>query len=252
MKKFLIPFLLLSMLAPAQESASPDTKVEDGETLKYLTELRALSEGDKEKYLGHLQQSQTLFNQRRIFECLAEIHEAHLIYDKNPVTLNIQGSCYVEFRDFEKASRCFKKSLAQDTRNLNVRFNIAEVAFVMKKYGEAKELFSSLAKKLSDSANHDSVRDIIQFKILLCHIKTDEEAKAKAMLEKSDFLDDSPFFYYGKAAIAHSEDNAKEANQWVQRAARIFQPTEIQIWQDSLIEVGYVKSFIGEDEEDTE
>lgn len=249
MKKFLIPFLLLSLLASAQESVSPDAKAEGKETPKYLTELQALSEDDKKNYLQHLQQCQTLFSQRRIFECLAEVHSAHLIYDKNPVSLNIQGSCYVEFRDFEKASRCFKKSLAQDPRNLNVRFNIAEVAFVMKKYEESKKLFSSLAEELGDSKNHGSVQHIIQFKVFLCHIKTDQEAKAQAMLEKADFLDDSPFFYYAKAAIAHSKDDGKEANQWVQRASRIYPPAEIQIWQDSLIEVGYVKSFIGEGEE---
>ena len=86
--------------------------------------------------------------------------------------------------------------------------------------------------------------------MLLCKIKTDDMTGAEAIVAKTDFLDDSPLFYYGKAALEYAKDNGAEAEVWLARAGRIFRTEDgglLAPWQDTLIEFGYIKSFYGGD-----
>ena len=89
---------------------------------------------------------------------------------------------------------------------------------------------------------------LIDFKLLLCKLKTDDEDGAKKILEGTGFLDDNPLFYYGNAAMEYFADNGAKAEVWLARAGRIFRnPSAIAPWQDTLIEFGYIKSFYGGD-----
>jgi hypothetical protein len=68
------------------------------------------------------------------------------------------------------------------------------------------------------------------------------------LAEKYDFLDDSPFHYYAKAALAYEAEDLLKAEEWLAVAARIFQdPNILAPWQDTLVEYGYIKSFYGDD-----
>jgi hypothetical protein len=91
---------------------------------------------------------------------------------------------------------------------------------------------------------------LIEFKILLCKIKTDDISGAEDIVAKTDFLDDSPLFYFGKAALEYAKDNGVGAETWLARAGRIFRTDDgglLAPWQDTLIEFGYIKSFYGGD-----
>ncbi|MGB2454301.1 MAG: hypothetical protein ACPIG7_06890, partial [Akkermansiaceae bacterium] len=71
-----------------------------------------------------------------------------------------------------------------------------------------------------------------------------------AIVAETDFLDDSPLFYFGKAALSYAKDDGKGAEQWLARATRIFRSANgalLAPWQDTLIEFGYIKSFYGGD-----
>ena len=248
--KFLLSALLVStfvLSAQDQPTEAQDEKPKQ-EVPQYYTDISNLTKEQKSKYQELFVRCDQLFKQRRIFECLETIHEIHQIYDGNPSTMNLEGACYVEFRNFDKARLAFERTIKVQPDNFNVRFNLAEIDFVTENWEAALTKLIQLKKDSTDDPKNQSMNSLIKFKILLCMLKTDDEEGAQAILAKTDFLDDSPLYYYGNAAMEYFNDHGPEAEVWLARAGRIFREQgTISPWQDTLIEFGYIKSFYGGD-----
>ena len=244
--KTLFPLLFLSACLlsaqeakPEEETATPEKKV-----YQYQIDLDNLTAEKRKEYYTKLFKAQTLFNQKRIFETLAEINEVHKIYPNDPSSLNIKGACYVEFRNFDKARSAFQQALKAHPENPNVLFNLAEISFVTHRWEDAHDRLSAL---LQENAN-PTMSELIKFKILLCKIKLGAIEEAQAFTNETSFLDDSPLHYYANAAMAYSNDEAVAAEKWLGRASGVFRNAgKIAPWQDTLIEFGYIKSFYGGD-----
>jgi tetratricopeptide (TPR) repeat protein len=249
MKKILCSLFALGLLATAQDAPAPPEKApEKPELPQYVLDLQSLTKEDGNKYRENFLRADSLFKQKRIFECLEAIEDVHQIYEGNPSSLNLKGACYVEFRSFEKARIAFAKASAANPGNFNVRFNLAEIEFVTKNYKEALKLLNELATEAGENKATSAMLPLVNFKVLLCKLKTDDEAGARAIIAKSDFLDDSPLFYYGNAALEYFAEKGPEAEIWLSRAGRIFRDANIIApWQDTLIEFGYIESFYGGD-----
>ncbi len=250
MKKFLSYFFTFTLLSFAQEEASKKSNeaTDQPEKPQFVIEIEALTQEQKKDYFTYYHEAERFFQQRRIFECLESIHALHKIYDKNPASLNLQGACYVEFRDFKKARKTFNKALSITPGNFNINFNLAEIDFVSGEFKSALGKLQNLKKDIEGNARFRTVIPLVDFKILLCHLKANNEKEARKILEEVDFLDDSPLFYFGNAALDYYADRGSEAETWLARAKRIFQDDDIlPSWQDTLIEFGYIKSFYGGD-----
>lgn len=241
--------LLLSFFAAlpiqAQEDASKSTDVDS--LLPAQREFLNLPLDDRKKFVEYFAEASRYFKQKRIFECLEALHEAEKVFADSTELLNLRGSCYVEIRAFDKALTAFKDARKHNPKNTSVRFNIAEVLFVTKQWQESHDLFLELLTEISN--DNTTLSRIIEFKILLCKKKLGHDEEVIILAEKYDYLDDSPFYYYAKAAIAYSEGELLEAERWLARANRIFKnPAILAPWQDTLVEFGYIKSFYGEEE----
>ena len=249
MKRLLFIVLPLISLASAQEAApAEDQKPAGQEKPQYVIDLQSLPAAEAKAYGEHFFRANNLFKQKRIFECLEAIEKLHAIYDKNPATLNLQGACYVEFRSFDKARMAFAKAEKSSPGNFNVRFNVAEIEFVSKKFPEALKQFEVLLVEAKKDPSGLQMLPIIKFKVLLCRLKGGDVAGATEVIADRNYLDDTPLFYYGKAALAYHSDKGSEAEEWLARAGRIFRDNTILApWQDTLIEFGYIKSFYGGD-----
>jgi tetratricopeptide (TPR) repeat protein len=219
----------------------------------------------RRKYLETVSDAAVLFNQKRIFESLNRIAEADVIFENNPAALNLKGACYVEFRDFGKARECFDRALELQKEVLvgvdkltpeerrkrlssvaNVLFNIAEMDFVTEQWESAATRFDELIPDLDP--NRTSMIRLIEFKILLCKLKSGKIEEARTLADKHDYLDDSPYHYYGHAALAYEEGDPEAAERLRATARRVFRTAQIlSPWEDTMIEVGYVKSFYGGD-----
>lgn len=252
MRKSFLALLSLTVLSPAQEATAPvEPKAEEQPANKkpqFIIDLESLPPAENKAYGQHFFRADNLFKQKRIFECLAEIEKVHDIYAKNPASLNLQGACYVEFRSFDKARRAFAKAEKLSPGNFNVSFNLAEIEFVSQNFDEALKQFEALLAKAQESKAGQGMMPILKFKTLLCRLKTDNEAGARELIADLTFLDDTPLFYYGNAALAYHADKGAKAEEWLARVARIFRnPSLLAPWQDTLIEFGYIKSFYGGD-----
>lgn len=248
MKKILPALLASTLLLSAQEPGDTSSADSKREVPQFITDIRNLSKEDREKYQELFVRCDQLFKQRRIFECLETLHEIHNIYAGNPSTMNLEGACYVEFRNFDKARLAFERTLKTQPDNFNVRFNIAEIEFVTQNWEKALELLTVLDKESEGESKNANMNSLVKFKMLLCMLKTNDVEGAKKIIAKTNFLDDSPLHYYGHAALSYFNDEGKEAEVWLARAGRIFrEQSVIAPWQDTLIEFGYIKSFYGGD-----
>ena len=245
MKKITLALLASTLCLSAQEPKSAEG---EKKTPQWLIDIQALNEEVQTEYSKSALRCKQLFDQKRIFECLAEIRKAEAIYDKNPAILNLRGACYVEFRNFDKALDAFKLALDIQKGDFNVRFNIAEIKFVSQDYQASLTDLETLYKEAKEDPQYASMIPLIRFKTVLCKLKLKDEEGAKAIIGETDFLSDSPLYYYGNAALEYHVDNGREAEKWLARARRIFRnPQILAPWQDTLIEFGYIKSFYGGD-----
>lgn len=230
----------------APEAPAPATPAAE----KPLTELQKsfsnLPEESRKKFIGHLEEATRLFQQKRIFETLSELDKADIIFPKSPESLNLRGSCHVEFRAFDKALAAFNEALALSPDNPSIEFNVAEVLFVTKEWQKSHDVFSKILKDIPEE--NLALGRLVEFKVLLCKKKLGMDDEVATLAEKYDFLDDSPYHYYAKAALAYEEGDLLKAEEWLATAGRIFQdPNVTAPWQDTLVEYGYIKSFYGED-----
>lgn len=242
---------LFSTFTPlvAQTASKSTEKAPAAENKELLPNQQAflnLPEESRKEFIKHLGEAGRLFQQKRIFEALDEIDKAEKIFPDSPEVLNLRGSCFVEMRAFDKALVQFQKAAALAKDNPSIEFNLGEVYFCTKKWQLAYDKFQVIMKLLPPE--NIALGRLVEFKILLCEKKLGMDDEAAILSEKYDFLDDSPFYYYAKAALAYQAKDLVKAEEWLQIANRIFtDPNVLAPWQDTLVEYGYIKSFYGDD-----
>ncbi|MBC8127239.1 MAG: hypothetical protein H8M99_08880 [Gloeobacteraceae cyanobacterium ES-bin-144] len=252
--KAIILLSLLATLVPLlgqTEKTTPEKPAKPAESDKQalLPNQQAflnLPEEQRKNFIKAIEEANRLFQQKRIFETLAELEKAYKIFTDSPEIYNLRGSCFIEMRSFEKALSDFKKAAELSKDNPSIEFNIGEVYFVTKEWQKSLDMFEKVIKLVPE--NNMALGRLVEFKILLCKKKLGKKEDAIILSEKYDFLDDSPYYYYAKAAMAYDENNLIKAEEWLAIAGRIFNdPNVLAPWQDTLVEYGYIKSFYGEE-----
>lgn len=238
---------------PEVSEATTPEKTEKSETALMPNQQAFLNlpEENRKDFIKRLGEATRLFQQKRIFETLEELEKATQIFADSPEIYNLRGSCFVEMRSFDKALADFQKAASFTKDNPSIEFNIAEVLFVTKEWQKSLDLFEKIMKVLPPE--NIALGRLIEFKILLCKKKLGKNDEVTILAEKYDFLDDSPFYYYAKAALAYDAEDLVKAEEWLAIAGRIFQdPNVLAPWQDTLVEYGYIKSFYGDEAAPTE
>jgi hypothetical protein len=242
----LLILLCLAAVAPAQVAPPGEEKSNKApELTETQKEFTNLPEQQRKDFFKHLKEAERLFNQKRIFECISEVRESSKIFNKSSEVYNLLGSCYVEFRDFDKARELFNKADQISPNQATILFNIAEMEFVTHNWKSCLEKMNRTLKLLP---KQDVItRRLVEFKIMLCHIALGDQEEANKMAERYDPLeDDSPYYYYAQASLCYRDKDVVKAEEWYQMANRVFQNSGmLSAWQDTLIEFGYIASFYG-------
>ena len=68
----------------------------------------------------------------------------------------------------------------------------------------------------------EDVRHLTQFKVIVCRLKQNHVAEAEELAKNFTFMDDTPAYYFTKAAISFQKDDRNDAALWLGRAQRIF------------------------------
>lgn len=247
MKRFFTVLLFLTAALQAQNAKPAENLVVDNLSPSQR-EFSNLPEEKRKEFIRLYTEAQRFFTDLRVFETLDALYEAEKIFQKSVELYNLRGSCYVEMRIFDKAEIAFKQALEISPNNLSVKFNVAECMFVSNKWQEAHDKFQELLRQMPP--NTIEMSRLIEFKLFLCKKKLGLDNEALIMAEKYDYQDDSPYYYYTKAALAFDKKDSVEAERWMAKAARIFRdPKILSPWQDTMMEYGYIKGFFGNDED---
>ena len=247
---FILALGILSDSAQAQQANNPSTEPssEPSEAgTQMMKDFMALPEETRVEFNKNIRLAQQIYQQKRIFDALQAIDALDKVYKDHPVCLNLRAGCYVELRAFKKAYAIFEKLHALSPKSPNISFNLAELEFVMKNWEAAHQRFSDLLTILP--ASNKSLIHLSEFKLLLCKLKTNRIDEARAMANKYGEWDDTPYYYYANAAILFHDGKDEEAKKILRDALFIWRDkAQLSAWQDTMIEVGYVRSLYGDDQ----
>lgn len=191
------------------------------------------------EFSAHLDAAKHAFDRHDIPATLAELDKASAINGSHCEVHNLRGSCHVELREFDKALEEFRKAEALSKANPSIQFNIAEVLFVTKRWSEALEALEKVSGQLP--VESVELSHLVDLKILLCHSALGNDEKAKALAERPGINDDSPFFYFAKAASFHIHHQPAIAERWLTSAREKFPDPEVLApWFDAFTEYGWI------------
>jgi tetratricopeptide (TPR) repeat protein len=233
--------------ATAQQSTPANAPSAEGQ--KMMADFMKLPEQQRIDFNKNVRLAQKLYREKRIFDALQVIGELEKIQKNHPACLSLKAGCYVEMRAFDKAYVIFEKLHKLSPKSTNILFNLAELEFVTKKWQKAHKRFTELLTLLPQNAK--SLRHLSEFKLLLCNLKTNRVKEARSMQNKYGEWDDTPYYYYARAAILYHDGNEEAAKKILREALFIWrEPAALSSWQDTMIEFGYVRSFYGESSDD--
>lgn len=245
------------ILAPIVETKTDESKVNEAYK-QAINDFSNLPEAQRQKFLKKRQEAGILFQNKRVIEALEAIRELNAIFDRDPQIMNLCGACFVELRDFSKASAEFQKSMAITGPNVNVLFNIGEVAFVSEDWQNSLKFFTQALELAPEKAVE--MRSIIELKLMLSHIslakdtslsedeRSAHDAKVIEYSKLRSFLDDSPYYYYATAALYFSKGDDDNGRKTLAKAHRIYAstPQALASWEDTFTEYGYLTSYYGD------
>jgi len=216
-------------------------------------EFNKLSKEDKKKFIELKNKAQKLITEKRVAEGLYEAFAAQNIFSHDLQLNNTIATAYVELRDMEKALKILLESQEIDPYNPIVILNIAEIHFVSKNFKESLRLYIILEQIADFSPVMRNLKSLITFKKELSQLglakaeSSSEEDKVKYLelfnkaVDSRDYRDHDLLTYFGKAAQAYHNKDGKTANEWIQKAASIFNnPTGQAMYIDALVEFGMI------------
>ena len=215
-------------------ATTPEAKAAEEEFAKLPAEQR-------EKFQQLLADGEKLLVEKRVPEALQKLTDAEAIAPLHPVVLNLKGSCLVHIRDFERALPYFDKAATLYPAFWQSHFNRAEMFFVEKKWEDSEKKFRELLER--GDAIDASTRKLMEYKVILCLIKRQKFDEAQKLIDRYDIYDDTPIYYYSKAAMHFEKDERKEAEEWVTNARGIYDAQLNSIYEDSLTEIGWLFVF---------
>ena len=224
-------------------SAQNDTasNPNDSKSTSALKKFKTLSKEKKESLRKILMEAATLINGIRVQESLEKIIEAESMVTDFAPLYNLKGAAYTKIRDFDKAQEAFERAVLLDPTAVMTRFNLTEMHFVKKKYPLAEKEFSKFLSLNKDLPQETEA--LVKYKLLICNLKLEKESNADEILKSFDYLDDHPAFYYSHAAIHFNKGETTKASSWINAASKIYKPAINNIYNDSLIEAGWLDNI---------
>lgn len=230
----------------AQDKAKKEIKMSPAAT-KLWQNFTNLPEEKRKEFNKGISKAQSLFNQKRIFDALSKVAELESIFANHPASLSIQGACYIEMRDFANALKVYEETLRLMPHNTGALFNIAEIHFVTMNWQNAHNKISELLTKFTPSTKKELVR-LCEFKLLLCKLKLGQIDQAITLQDKYDKWDDSPFYYYSRAAILDHQGDKEASMKTLKECYVIWNSVEkLASWQDTIMEYGLVLNSFTDD-----
>lgn len=246
---------------PAESNATVDSPNAGGPLLMPQA-LQKLNQEQRDKYSELHGEVTNYMSSVRLQESLQKLSEMDALVGEPLVDIeNLRGAVYTKMRDFAKAREHFQKAHELDKESFHPKFNLAEMDFVEKKYEPAISAFTALiaqneALKKAAAAKHTedireaqtrqftSTTQLMQFKLLICQAQLKNVTAAEEILNQyAPYDNDSPAYYFAKAALDYAADKKEEGDEWVASAKSIYPGNLLDVYMDSLVEMGWISTL---------
>jgi len=171
------------------------------------------------------------FEDKKFDEALGKLQEAEKLDPKSAFILNLVGAAYTKKKDYAEAKSYFDKALELDYGFFPAQFNVGELSFLQKQYPQALEHFTRML-------NNDPGNELLQFKVVLSLIMTDQVEDAQKLAARMKFPGDGPGWYFVQAALKTKEGDKRKAAELVSSAKMIF-PAKVALYQETFEDLGW-------------
>ncbi|HEY1121617.1 MAG TPA: tetratricopeptide repeat protein [Haloferula sp.] len=185
-----------------------------------------------------LNAAQNLFAARNIAATLKALDEVPEEFRGDPGFLTLRGACYTEQRDFKAALEDFKEAAKKKPGDPSIRFNVAEISFVLHEWEEAIKGFQVLQ---SQGATKGEVGALVDFKLMLCEEGRGNAAEFDRRATENLTEADSILAGYTKAAMEFRSGQKDEARVTLAEVEKNFPERSARApWYDTMVEFGYL------------
>lgn len=174
-------------------------------------------------------------------DALAKLDEAEKLDPNRADIYALRGDIYLipRRRDFDLALPQFQKAVELQPQSPLPKFNLAEFYFVKHEFATALESFTKLAADYPKLPM--VIRHLVHYKRVLCELKLGHRAAAEQIIaDQFTFMDDTPAYYFCKAALAFEASDTAKAQEWVQRGVAVFKGPNCEPYFDSFKELRWV------------
>lgn len=188
-----------------------------------------------------LMEARTMRVKQRYSEALEKLDAAEKINPNVADIYAMRGDIYLapRRRDFDLALPQFEKAAQLQPDSPLPKFNLAEYYFVKHDFTTALQSFTKL---ITDYPKLPMViRHLVHYKRALCEIKLGHRPAADQIIaENFTFMDDTPAYYFCKAAISFDLGDPNKGNEWVKRGVAAFKAPNCEPYYDAFKELRWV------------
>lgn len=178
---------------------------------------------------------------QRFTDALEKLDAAEKIDPNVADIYALRGDIYLapRRRDFDLALPQFEKAAQLQPDSPLPKFNLAEYYFVKHDFTTALQAFTKLATDFPKLPM--AIRHLVHYKRALCELKLGHRPAADQIIaENFTFMDDTPAYYFCKAAIAFDLGDANKGMEWVKRGVAVFKAPACEPYYDAFKELRWV------------
>lgn len=234
---------------------NPNTVVPRGEKGKemnaeklpaWLVSFSNLPKADRQKYLQGFARAKEAFQKGDWNGCILEITNCEIIFNENPNSWNLRLSCMIELKQLEHADEYLAKVKQELPKDPVTLLNIANLHMVRQEFQPCIDELTRIIRNMPYDTEEELI-NIMRFRIMLCHLMLGHEDQAEDIIKDLSPLDDTPLYYYGKAAINIYYGKRQDAMMDVNSANNIFSKNQATVpYQRGITASGLIDKYLPE------
>jgi Tfp pilus assembly protein PilF len=164
---------------------------------------------------------------------LTDVNQVITLDPKNLDAYVLRGSIYSRKKLWQQSEADFNSALQIAPNNMVVKYNVAEIQFMQKKYDVARPQFVAIQSDVG-------LGDVAAFKVFLCDLLGGHEDVAAKELDVFNQKAENPSYFYSNAVWSIYHKNIEDARSWLTSAAHVYPARKNMFYASTLKELGYL------------
>jgi tetratricopeptide (TPR) repeat protein len=157
--------------------------------------------------------------------------------EKTSESLDLRGCIYMEQQKFDEAKKAFDAAHEMNPAIFAPRIHMGDLLLRQKKFAEAREIYRQLLKETNILMSNERLR----FAILLTYLGEHDEDNAQKIFQAISFPTQTAAYYYAQVAWAFAHNKKSEAQDWINKTEKVFDPEARSWFAHHLYHFGWLK-----------